>query len=109
MLVGMRLGPKKRTYSASINVALAVEPDLSEAASFKKVSLKPTSKCTDFILDSLRNAKLDNHLLFRLAAIPGQVVFSSCHKIIFWMWQSGNSTLGDSFISSLVKGLIFER
>jgi len=58
----MRLQPKKRKHSASVNVALGVEADLSEAASLKKVSLKPTSGHTAFMLDSLRKAKVDNYL-----------------------------------------------
>jgi len=41
-----------------VNVALGVEADLSEAASLEKVSLKPTSGRTDFILDSLRKAEV---------------------------------------------------
>ena len=75
-LIGMRLEPKKRKHSASVNVALGVEADLSEAASLKKVSLTPTSGRTDFILDSLRSAKIDNYLPPRLAAtILGKLYF----------------------------------
>jgi len=49
-------------------VALAVEADLSDAASLKKVSLKPTSGRTDFILDSLCKAKVDDYLPPRMTA-----------------------------------------
>ena len=75
-LVGMRLEPKKRKLSASVNVALGVEADLSKVASHKKVSLKPTSGRTDFIIDSLRKAQSDNGLPPRLAAtILGKLFF----------------------------------
>jgi len=56
-LVGMHLEPKKRKHSSSVNVALGVDANLSEAASLKKVSLKPTSRRTDFIFDSLRQLR----------------------------------------------------
>jgi len=75
-LVGMRLEPKKCNHSDSANVALGVEADLLEAASLKKLFLKPTSGRTYFILDSLRKAEVDNYLSpCMTATILGKLYF----------------------------------
>jgi len=68
LLMCVQLEPEKRKHADSTNVASGVDADLSAAASGRRVIFKPTSDRTEFILDTLQKAKMDNYLAPRVAA-----------------------------------------